>query len=110
MSEFLKDPISLIIIAFIAFSFLSAVLYQLKVRRNGIEAEATVTAIIENDTTDGEGMPMTTYDIHVSYRMKDGTYVEGTLSNPNQSLYTGQTIRIKYLESDPETPVYIGQL
>ena len=110
MNELLHDPFSLIIIGFIAFGFISAILYQLNVRRNGIEAEATVTDITENTTTDGDGDIMTTYDIHVVYRNRNGEVVEGVLSNPSESFCTGEMIRIKYLESHPEVPVFIEKL
>lgn len=109
MSELLHDPFSLIILSILAVGAISALVYQVRVRTGGHETEATVTQIIEKEMPDTDTVTTRYYEIYVTYFKQDGTYVEATLSNPNYEFYVGQKIRIKYIDSHPEAPVYIGE-
>lgn len=110
MRNMLNDPFSLLAFCIVAGGFLMAGFYQLRVRMNGIEAEATVTWIEEKDTPDPDGGHRVYYDVHVVYMTKDGEYVEGTLANALQLFEEGERIRIKYLPSNKDNPVFVGRL
>lgn len=110
MRNMLSDPFALIAICVVAGGFLMAGIYQLRVRMSGIEAEATVTWIEEKEQPDPDGGYNRYYDIHVTYMTKDGEYIEGTLANAIQPFEEGERIRIKYIPSRKENPVFIGRM
>ena len=59
--------------------------------RNGIEADAVVSRIVDEGS-------QTEIDInvYVRYRTADGEEVEAVISNPRSDLEVGQHVRIKY--------------
>lgn len=56
------DLFSITVLAIVGGGFLYAFFWILKVKRNGIEAEAYVSRIEEHETIDSDGMPMRTED------------------------------------------------
>lgn len=104
-----SGPVSLIIIAFVAASFISAFLRQRQIKKNGIETTATVTAVTEESFSNGDGIQHYD-DYHVSYVDRRGRLQEGTLANPAVSLQEGQRIVIRYSEDNPGEPVFIREL
>ena len=81
MSGLFDNPVSVIIIAFIAIAFIRAFIYQWNVRRNGYEAEAVVDYISLETRSDSDGL--TTYkSYHVSYQDRKGFRREGIIANP----------------------------
>lgn len=110
MKGLLNDPFSLIVLCIVAGGFLSALIYQIRVRTGGIEAEAVVTRIEEKERFDADSV-VTRYDeVYVAYTAKDGEYVEGTLSNPNGEFIEGERILIRYLPSHKDVPVFIERI
>lgn len=109
MSKVFQDPFSLIIIIFVASSFLYAMYYQWKVRSQGTEAEGYVTRIEEVTHSDSDGIS-TSYDFYVVYVTKDGRQIEGCISNPVSNLEVGDHVKLKYLDSDTGYPVFISKL
>ncbi len=107
MSGLFDNPVSVIIIAFIAIAFIRAFIYQWNVRRNGYEAEAVVDYISLETRSDSDGL--TTYkSYHVSYQDRNGFRREGIIANPIVfPLEEGEIIIIRYVEDTPESPVYI---
>ena len=79
----------------------------LKVKRNGIEAEAYVSRIEEHETIDSDGMPMRTDDVYVVYRTQEGRQVEASLSNQGRRIDVGDRILIKYLPGREEYAVRV---
>lgn len=104
-----SNPVSLVIIAFVAASFVSAFLRQRLIKKNGIETTAAVTAVTEESFSSGDGIQHYD-DYHVSYIDRNGRLQEGTLANPAVSLQEGQRIVIRYSEDNPEEPVFIREL
>lgn len=109
MSKLFNDPFSLIVIIFVASGFLYAMYYQIKVRRNGIEATAYVDRIEEVTHASADTID-TYYDFYVIYVTRDGKQVEGCISNPVSGLEVGDQVRIKYIETNPEYPVFISKM
>lgn len=109
MSKLFNDPFSLIVIIIVASGFLYAMYYQFKVRRNGIEATAYVDRIEEVTNASADTID-TYYDFYVIYVTRDGKQVEGCISNPVSGLEVGDQVRIKYIETNPEYPVFISKI
>lgn len=110
MNSITKDPFSLFVLCLLGGAFLMVVVYQVYVRMKGIEAQAVVTWVETKETYDSD-TGISYYDeVHVAYTAKDGEHVEGTLSNVMRTFTEGERIRIKYIPSRKENPVYIGRL
>lgn len=110
MRGLLNDPFSLTVLCIVGGGFLLAVIYQIRVRMNGIEAEAVITWIEEKEMFDSDSGVSIYYDVHVVYATRDGEHIEGTLSNVLQHFEEGEHIRIKYIPSHKELPVFVGRI
>lgn len=87
-----------------------------EIKQNGIEADAVVSRIKENESVDEDGFITTSYTYYVTYRTTDGQTVEAKLGSGksidnhivgkpwDSDLKEGVNIRIKYL---PEKPKYV---
>ena len=59
----------MLIIAFVAASFLWTLFNIIKIKVTGIEAEAVVTRLEEHDTTDVDGLPCEYYEAFVRFQL-----------------------------------------
>ncbi|MBR4194403.1 MAG: hypothetical protein IKQ54_08765 [Oscillospiraceae bacterium] len=86
-----------------------------EISQNGIEANAVVTRVKENVSTDSDGMVSISHSYYVTYRARNGQDVEALLGSGKSfefnigkkawdyDLHEGSQLRIKYL---PEKPSY----
>ena len=70
----------------------------------GIEANAVVSRIKENEGQDSDGNRTTDYEYYVRYQNEAGETVEARLGNPPRFIMEGAELRVKYL---PEKPKYV---
>ena len=74
------------------------------IQKDGIEADAVVSRMDENESGDGDGHRDVTYVYYVTYRTQDGREVEAKLGNEPAHIAVGSKLRIKYL---PDKPKYV---
>lgn len=86
-----------------------------EIKQNGVETDAVVTRVKENESVDGDGFVTVTYTYYVTYRSMDGQTVEAKLGSGksvdnrigkswDSDLTEGSSVRIKYL---PQKPNYV---
>ena len=92
------------ITAFIIGGIVYSMMQTNKVKRDGIEADAFVTRVDVEESTDSDGTTSTTEKYFVRYTGQDGKVVEARLMNPGKALVMGDRIKVKYL---PEKPKYV---
>ena len=102
------DSFSLIIILFVAGSFLLTFIKIIRVKLTGVEADAVVTRLEEHDVSDADGIPREYYDVYVRYQTKEGNTVTASLANSDDSLCVGDWVRIKYIPGKDNYPVLEG--
>ncbi|MBE7003731.1 MAG: DUF3592 domain-containing protein [Ruminococcaceae bacterium] len=73
------------------------------IRENGIEADAVVSRIEENEDLDSDGGGVS-YTYYVQYQTQDGQVIEARLGNVPKNIAVGSRLRIKYL---PDKPKYV---
>lgn len=78
-----------------------------KIRKNGIEADAVVSRIAEQDSVDSDGSLDVSYTYYVAYRTQDGQDVEAQLNHAPGRTRVGEQVRIKYLPEKPEFAILI---
>ena len=79
-----------LVVAFVAASFLWTYFKIIRVKMLGVEANAVVTRLEEHETTDADGIPSTFYEAYVRYQAQDGRLVNASLRNPGQNqIYPG---------------------
>ena len=109
-----------IILGLIIAVMIGGVLYTAKrnneIKQSGIEADAVVSRIKENESVDEEGFVTTSYIYYVTYRSMNGQTVEAKLGSGkgfdnrvfgkhwDSDLREGVSVRIKYL---PDKPNYV---
>ena len=93
------------IIAFVAFSFLWTLFKIIRVRMLGVEVNAFITRLEEHETTDADGIPSEYYEVYVRYQTKDGRTVNTSLANSTAFLNVGDLVRIKYIPGQEDYPV-----
>lgn len=93
------------IIAFIALSFLWTLFKIIRVRMLGVEVNAFITRLEEHETTDADGIPSEYYEVYVRYQTKDGRTVNTSLANSTAFLNVGDLVRIKYIPGQEDYPV-----
>ena len=91
-----------------------------EIGQNGIEADAVVSRVKENVTTDSDGMVSVSYLYYVTYRTMNGETVEAQLGSGKSvdfrigkkawdyDLREGTNVRIKYLPEKPSYVIRIG--
>ena len=95
-AEALTDP----------FSIVAAELFYLgKTLR--YEADAVVSRIKENESTDSDGSLSVSYEYYVQYYTQSGELVEAKLGNPPYDLIQGTQLRIKYLPEKPNYAIFV---
>ena len=77
------------------------------IKKNSIEANAVVSRIKEQESTDSDGFTDTTYIYFVKFRTQDGQDVEARLSNPSGTIKIGDELRIKYLPNKPKMVIAV---
>ena len=98
-----------VFIAVVVIALVAAAVFTIKrnnaIRKNGIEADAVVSRIEDNEgEPDENGHRDITYTYYVQYQTQDGKTVEAKLGNEPAHLFVGSKLRIKYL---PEKPKYV---
>lgn len=96
-----------LVVAFVAASFLWTYFKIIRVRMLGIKANAVVTRLEEHETTDADGIPSTFYEAYVRYQTQDGRNVNASLRNPGMFLNVGDWVRIKYSPGQEDDPVLV---
>ena len=91
-----------------------------EIDQNGIEANAVVSRVKENVSTDSDGMVSVSYLYYVTYRTMNGQTVEAQLGSGKSvdfhigkkswdyDLHEGTNVRIKYLPEKPSYVIRIG--
>ena len=74
------------------------------INERGIEVDAVVSRIKENEGQDSDGNRTTDYEYFVKYKTESGETVEAKLGNPPRFIMEGSQLRVKYL---PEKPKYV---
>ena len=77
------------------------------IKKNGIEANAVVSRIKEQESTDSDGFTDTTYIYYVTFTTQDGQSVEAKLGNPPSKIKVGDSLTIKYLPNKPKLVVAV---
>lgn len=112
------DLVVNIFFAVVAVAVLAGVLYAIitnrKIRQNGIDADAVISRIEIDTSTDADGDTTTTETYYVTYVNQEGKTVEALLGNPSinieifgkryHSMKEGDKLHVKYL---PEKPEYV---
>ena len=93
------------IIAFVALSFLWTLFKIIRVRMLGVEVNAFITRLEEHESTDADGIPSEYYEVYVRYQTKDGKTVNTSLANSTAFLNVGDLVRIKYIPGQEDYPV-----
>ena len=109
-----------IIFGLIVALMIGGIIYTTKrnneIKQSGIETDAVVSRIKENECVDSDGFVTTSYTYYVTYRSMDGQTVEAKLGSGksvdnrvfgkpwDSDLGEGVKVRIKYL---PEKPQYV---
>ena len=92
-----------VFVAVIIGGVVYSIIHMNKVKKEGIEADAFVSRIDVEESTDSDGMTSTTEKYIVRYTGQDGKQIEARLANPRKGLVMGDRIKVKYL---PEKPKY----
>ena len=92
-----------LIIGFIVYSAVR----NNKIRKNGIEADAVVSRIDENERSDGDGSLDVIYTHYVTYQAQDGQTIEAKLDHAPGRTRVGDRVRIKYLPEKPNFAILI---
>ena len=92
-----------IIVAAIIIAIVFAVKRNNNIKKNGIETDAVVSRIKENETGNDDGSTDYSYTYYVKFTAQDGQVVEAKLGNAPRLTREGDRVRIKYL---PEKPKY----
>ena len=95
-------------IAIVVIAVIVGIVFNYKrskaINENGIETDAVVSRIKENEGEDTDGNRTVEYVYYVRYTNEAGESVEAKLGNPPRFLMKGTTLRVKYL---PEKPKYV---
>ena len=78
-----------------------------KIRKNGVEADAVVSRIEEEQTVSSEDGVDYTYTHYVTYRNPQGETVEAKLDHAPGRTRVGDTVKIKYLPEKPHFAVLV---
>ena len=98
-----------VLIAVVVILLVGSAVFTIKrnmaIQKGGIEADAVVSRIQENEgEPDEHGHRDITYTYYVQYQTQDGKTVEAKLGNEPAHLFVGSKLRIKYL---PDKPKYV---
>ena len=97
-----------IFIAVVAIALVAGAVFTIKrnmaIQKNGVEADAVVSRIEENETDNDDGSRDISYTYYVRYQAQDGREVEAKLGSEPPHAVVGSKLRVKYL---PEKPKYV---
>ena len=74
----------------------------------GMETDAIVSRVEENETENKDGSYHTTYTYIVKYLL-DGKEMEAKLGMAPDNIKKGQQVRIKYLKDKPRYVIYVNK-
>lgn len=103
----------IILIAFgvlIGIGAIWAFLFSRRVKKDGIDAQATVSRIEVSESLDADGTVSRTETVWITYRNLNGETVEAMLSNPKKGLQESSRILIRYLPERQDYPVLVKVL
>ena len=95
--------VAALIIGFIVYTLIR----NNKIRKNGVETDAVITRIEEQESIDSEGGVDYTYTHYVTYHAPDGQSVEAKLDHAPWGARVGDTLRIKYLPEKPKFAIIV---
>ena len=80
-----------------------------KINAEGIEVDAVISRIKENESTDANGNREVNYEYYVRYVNESGQSVEAKLGNPPRLAREGMQLRVKYLREKPKYALAVKQ-
>lgn len=89
-------------VAAVIAGFVYNFLRSRKINQNGVEVDAVVSRIKENEGEDADGNRSVDYVYYVKYQTPEGQTVEAKLGNPPAFLTVGKQLRVKYLPEKPK--------
>ena len=95
------------VVALIIGYVIYTVIRNRKIRKNGVEADAVVSRIEEEQTVSSEDGVDYTYTHYVTYRNPQGETVEAKLDHAPGRIRVGDTVKIKYLPEKPHFAVLV---
>ena len=95
------------VVALIIGYVIYTVIRNRKIRKNGVETEAVVSRIEEEQTVSSEDGVDYTYTHYVTYRNPQGETVEAKLGHAPGRTQVGDTVKIKYLPEKPHFAVLV---
>ena len=105
------DILTYVIIGVVVIAVVIGIVFMIMrtnaIKKNGIEADAVVSRIKEQENTDSEGNIDTTYIYYVTFTTQDGQNVEAKLGNLSRKIKVGDPLTIKYLPNKPKLVVAV---
>ena len=95
------------VVALIIGYVIYTVIRNSKIRKNGVEVDAVVSRIEEEQTVSSEDGVDYTYTHYVTYRSPQGEAVEAKLDHAPGRTRVGDTVKIKYLPEKPHFAVLV---
>lgn len=102
----MKIYIVLGIIAVVVIVAVLNIIRVFKIRKNGIETDAVISRIEEQDSSDGDDYTVV-YIYYISYRTQEGKTVEAKLNHAPGRTRVGDQVRIKYLPEKPNHAIIV---
>lgn len=100
---FLFGAVVALIIGYIVYTFIR----NSKIRRDGVEVEAVVSRIEEEQTISSEDGVEYKHTHYVTYQNPNGETVEARLDHAPGRTRVGDTVRIRYLPEKPHFAVLV---
>lgn len=106
-----ENVIPFMIIALVLGGFVYSFYRNHTIKSRGIEADAFITRVEENERTDSDGTSSTTYDYYVRYTDQGGMMREALLTNTYtyRNLVPGDRLKIKYLPGKENLAVMVKE-
>jgi len=93
----------------IVIGFIYTIIYQDKLKKNGIEAEGVVRIEVVDSISADEFINKTTYH-YVTYKTQTGEEIKATIANPKKELNTGDKIKLKYFPNNPKYAYFVEKI
>ncbi len=109
-----------VILLVVAFLIIRTRRINGEIHQNGIEADAVVSRVKENVSSDADGSVSYSYTYYVTYRTMNGQTAEAQLTSGKSfdfkigkkawdyDLHEGTRVRVKYLPERPNYAIRIG--
>jgi len=106
-----ENVIPFVIIAVVLGGFVYSFYRNHMIKSQGIEADAFITRVEENESTDSDGTTSTTYDYYVRYTDQSGAMREALLTNTytHRNLVPSDRLKIKYLPGKEKLAVMVKE-